>query len=105
MNGNEYKQNFDNLEEKCLKRIENKARESEEKTNKNRKQIEYEVGQFVFIKNPTPKNKLEKKYFGPFEILEIFGNSLGVRKEHGIFERVNLKRCIPFKGEEDVMGL
>ncbi|ORD94723.1 hypothetical protein A0H76_1254 [Hepatospora eriocheir] len=87
------------------KSIENSAKQAEknkEEINKNRIDIKYDIGDLILIKNENC-SKLDERFRGPFEVLEVYENSLKVINENSKEERVNIKRVSPFKKGEDVM--
>ena len=89
-----------------------KATQSRQKShaNKKRRDIEFDVGDHVFIKVLPLKgvmrfgktNKLSPKFVGPFEILEKIGSAAyrvalhpALSKIHNVFHISNLRKYIP----------
>ena len=89
-----------------------KATQSRQKShaNKKRRDIEFDVGDHVFIKVSPLKgvlrfgktNKLSPRYVGPFEILERIGSAAyqvalppALSKIHNVFHISNLRKYVP----------
>ncbi|KAG0442295.1 Retrovirus-related Pol polyprotein from transposon [Dictyocoela muelleri] len=70
-----------------------KCEEYKNYVNKKRRDIKYEIGDKILIKNNT-QNKIESKWKGPYEIKSIStsGNNLFVEMDNKIV-RVSIKNC------------
>ena len=65
--------------------------------NAKRKEYDYRIGGQVLIKKFNPK-KLDQRAKGPYTITQVFTNgSVEIRRSPTVYERINIRRLIPFR--------
>lgn len=87
---------------KAIESAKNQALKNKERTNAKRIDIEFNVGDLVLIRVENP-SKFDEKFRGPYEVVNVFSNSVEIVNESDKKEIVNIKRVLPFKKGEDVM--
>ena len=76
------------------------------KTNKNRVNYAYQVGEKVFLqKNEKNPPKLSSPTTGPYEIIKVNDNGTVIIRKGSIDECVNIRRLQPYTQEENVLSL
>lgn len=79
--------------EDIKKRIKEKSAKETLKRNKKRKYFKYEKGGLVYKKNNS-QDKVDDRWKGPFEIVEVNGNVLQIM-ENGKITKQNIKNLRP----------
>ena len=82
--------------------LKNYQKRNEQYYNKNRDDFKFNVGDFVYVKNPKQfLSKFDKLYFGPYRILQVFNNGLDYKLDYGKSRKYNIVHISRLKGLQD----
>ncbi|KAF0742327.1 hypothetical protein Ae201684P_008280 [Aphanomyces euteiches] len=73
------------------------AHQNNARENKNRISHDYHTKDFVLLQS-TNKRKHAQRHLGPFEIVKVHDNGNVTIDKNGYYERVNIRRILPYKG-------
>lgn len=68
--------------------------------NKGRLEHQYQVGEKVLLQKPGILRKLSTPREGPYEIVQVYDNGTVQIQRNAVREKVNIRRIIPFRNQE-----